>query len=110
MLFLSLASCKHKEDKRLNSFIINELKKNTDTLNFSHFNKVTWNQMYIIPPYSNFKNYDATLLKYQNEIDNYDIELRTCLNLKWGIYYEKCGSVSSLVLPQIKRCKQSLQS
>ncbi|RYY07350.1 MAG: hypothetical protein EOP43_03520 [Sphingobacteriaceae bacterium] len=29
--------------------------------------------MYIIPPYSYYKNYDEILLKYQGEIDDYSI-------------------------------------
>ncbi|MGI4022469.1 MAG: hypothetical protein ACRYFA_13265 [Janthinobacterium lividum] len=76
VLFIALfTSCKPKHTSNdLGNFIHSTLKKNNGTLDLRPYKNNNWNRLYILEPYINKTQFDATLQNYEQEIVQTGIE------------------------------------
>lgn len=66
---------------QLQAYVAAEVKQDKGTIDISRFNKVKWDKLYVIPPYSSEKVFDTLLMKHKRKIlhTGIDTDDRMCL-------------------------------
>ncbi len=73
ILSLSLGCSKDAPDL-LSEFVNTELAKNTGVIDLRYFNKIKWDKLYVLCPYTTSVNFDKNLLKYADQIEDTGIK------------------------------------
>ncbi|MBD1391899.1 hypothetical protein [Mucilaginibacter glaciei] len=82
-LFLLFGCHSDKVDNQLKPFVASTISDypNGGIINFSNFEKVKWNKLYILGPYANPSFFDKTLTNYRSEIAHTGIEYSEDISL-----------------------------